>query len=264
MRGRARMLVVVIIALIVIVMLPIVVCYLLSQAIVTTYLNQILTEPNSNFLQICVGYLSLATTLLLGVVVYFQSNRINDLEVAQYSSFLGILDVDYTVDLDNCIYVPNGQKGFIISYHFADKNKSMLSSVDFSGGGQVKSVVLPLVFTTKNQQLITSIHYKSVEVALRFAGTEIARRKFESKSGPIYALLDNESKFSLGFGMLMPDDWNADEVELHFSVCLKDQNGVNKQLEIVATLQKNGSGKGYCIVASRTIESPKSILKSKR
>lgn len=259
MHGRLRMVTVIIIALIVIVTLPIAICYLLSQAMVATYLNQILTETNSSFLQICIGYLSLATTLLLGVVVYFQSKRINDLEVSQHSSFLGILDIDYSADLENCIYAPNGQKGFIISYHFTDKNKRMLSSVDFSGGGQVKSVVLPLVFTTKNQQLITSIHYQSVEVDLRFAGKEIVSREFKSQCGPIYTLLDNESKFLLGFGMLMPVDWNVDEVELHFFVCLKDQNGVNKQIEIMATLQKSSNENGYCLVVSRTIESTKNF-----
>ena len=252
MRNRIRMIIILLFAIILVVIVPLLMLVLLSWQEVSSYIAQTLTEANSRFIEICISYFSLATSLLLGVVVYFQSQRINDLEIVQHSSFLRIVDVDYSADLGDCIYVPIKKTGFVISHYFTTESKRILSSIDFTRGRQARTIVLPLVFITKNQPLITSIHFKSVKVTLKAAGKEIDQRTFKSDCEPIYALLCNESRILFDFGMMIPDSWEIDEITIRFFLELQDQSGVAKIVEPSATVQRNGDGGGYCLIASQT------------
>ena len=252
MRSRVKSIIVTLLSLSLIFLLPCLLVILLSSKEFTDLLTNTLAITNSEFIEICISYFSLAISLLLGVIVYFQSQRINELEITQYSTFLGVQEVDYSADLGNMVFSEEKRCGFWISHSFTSDKKVILAGVNILRKGSAKSIVVPLVFVTKNQPLIVSLDFQKVTVKLMHCGKELCNRTFENDNEPIYALLSNESQFILGFGMLVSDEWEVDEINLVFQIDVKDQNRIGKKIESIVTLHKFGQRPGYYLTSSRT------------
>lgn len=257
MRHSKRTTIVISLAILFVLFIPCLLVYLLSSQSFTKYISTTLDINNSEFIDICINYCSLSFSLLLGIVVYFQSQRINDLEITQYSTFLGVEDVDYSVDLGNRIFGQQAQSDFWVSHNFSSDRKVILAGVNLFRRGAAKSIVVPLVFITKNQPLIVSLHFQRVELQLMNRGTVICNQTLENVNSPIHSLLCNESRFVVGLGMLIPEDWIIDEISVKFIVELCDQNNHKENLMPIIHLRKFGPESRFNLISSQTIQNVK-------
>ena len=173
--------------------------------------------------------------------------------MTQYSTFVGAEDVDYSVNLGNFLFSDQNQTGLTLSHNFSSQKKVILAGVNLIRKGPSKTIVIPLVFITKNQPLIVSLDFKKVHVALFHDNEELYSGEFISNSAPLYTLLGDESRFIVGFGMLLSKDWEVDKIKLNFSIQLKDQNEANKKIKLAVVLQKIGSSAKYYLVSSKSL-----------
>lgn len=252
MRNRSKAIVVTLIATTLISLLPCSLVMLLSSDRFVDYLKNTLQLTNGEFAEVSIGFFSTAISLLLGIVVYFQAQRINEIEIKKNATYLGVQDVDYSVDFGNLLFGDNGQHGLIVSHNFTTNKKVIVTSVNFLRRGDPKSIVIPLVFITKNEPLIVSLDFKKVTVTLMEQGTQICSRSFESDNAPICSLLCDDSHFVVGFGMLLPREWNVDQIQLEFLINVEDQNGVTRKATPAVVLHSIGSASGFYLTSSKS------------
>lgn len=220
---------------VVIIVFPVISVTLLSFPAVTNFVIYTLKATPESFLGLLFDYFSIAITLLLGVIVYFQSKKINSLEATQYDVFIGVEDIDYEFDFGSFWATDKSNADFRISHMFTSSKKALLSNIDI-GEGRGKTILLPLVFVTKNNPLIVKLDFQKVIVEARTRTMVVCDKVFEHNEGVIKTILADNSRLTFGFGLTIPEKYNIDEIHLQFDIELENQSGYRQKLQSSVSL----------------------------
>lgn len=229
--------------------IPVVSIAILPIPFISNLITKTLNTDNVTFLGLFLDYYSISITLILGIVVYYQADRINNLEASQYNLYLGVEDLDYSFDFGSYFASDSCNSDFNISHIFTSSKKALRSTVNI-GAGSGKSLLIPLVFITKNNPLIVSINFQSVALLVKERNSTLCNETFLRSGGDIKTLLCDGSRFVFGFGLVIPENYNPDEVHLQFNVIVKDQNGNSQNININVSLYRITHENDFVITSS--------------
>ena len=200
----------------------------LTNKRISAYTLTYLSAKPYEMLDLIVNYFSMGLTILLGVVVYHQSQKINDLESAEYDIFVGVNRLDYSYMFDDTFTKEGMQKAdFCVLQTFSKERKGFLALLDVDLPEKKRAVFLPLSFVTKNRLLITSLDFREMNLTIITEDFQKYQQHF-SKSrevGAFHDILENDSSFVFGVGMMVPDSFKIDELQLDFTIGIHDQIG---------------------------------------
>lgn len=185
-------------------------------------------------------YFSLGITLFLGVIVYRQSQKINDLESSQYDVFIGADGLDYSLDSLSDVLAESTaeQSDFSIRRDISGGKKSFYTYLKTNFPDKRQQVFLPISFITRNQPLIVSLKFSEISLAITESnGKKSAPQKFFNHAEPIHGTFENDTRFLFGISFLLPNSMRIGQVFLHLRIDAADQLGRITPLEITITLQ---------------------------
>lgn len=251
-RRKKRLLLVVAMIGIVVVAHPFVTMTLLSCPFVSDYISNKLKMETEPFLSLMLEYMSLIVPLFLGVVVYFQSEKINNLEATQYDVFIGIDGVENQFELNKYLVCDFQNEEFSISHYFTSSQKCIMSHINI-GEGAGKPFVIPLTFVTKNFPLITSMDFQSVKINFKGGNRTIYQKTFKHNGGRINAILCDDSHFIWAFGMIIPDTWDVDALDIQFVGEIENQNCRKQIHTISASIYLTPNNEEFILASSSSI-----------
>ena len=219
---------------------PMIVFSLPSIPLISYYFVR-LNLSNGEFFDVILNFLSLEITLALGIIVYFQSQKINKLESTQYQTYFDVENLDYSYTFSDQMLLNSISGDLSISHFFTPNKKEIITNISFLDDSTIptKNKVFPLIFAVKNNPIITSIHFQGVFVTLIHDGKQIAKRKFTSKSDPLHLTLYDGNKIIVGFGITYSQTYSFDEIRIVFSLVAEDQIGNKTKLAPFASLNKD-------------------------
>ena len=237
---------------IVLIALPICFLYFINIDNVTNYLKCNLSMEPHQLFESSINYLSLAATILLGIIVYKQEQKINDLQSSQYEVFLGVVGLDNEYSIGDFLLAENypSSCGFLTVHSFGNSAKCFLTSLQFDSPNNQNFEVIPLVFLVKSYTLITGIHFEKISMEIFSRTSTHFQKEFESKDSPIYEVFEDAAKFSLGVGIALPEEVEIDEIKFVFSVTINDQICRVHKKQIEVKLKKINDE--YLISSSKT------------
>lgn len=234
-----------------ILLLPFILAKLLYNALVSEFITETLNTDKVSFLELVLDYFSISITLLLGIVVYYQSERINNLEASQYKLFLGVEGLDYEFNFGDCFASVRSDSEFQISHMFTMEKKVVMSTINIEKGAG-KTLLLPLVFVTKNNSLIVSVNFKQVSIIIKESNIPIYKRTFHNTGDIINAILRDDSHFVFGFGMVIPERYSISEINIQFYIELEDQNTNLEKIQSSLSLYKSNEDGDFVLTSSRS------------
>ena len=204
-------------------------CNFLSSRITEIYTTATVGEISD----IVLSFSSIAVSILLGIFVYFQSERINALEATQYDVFLGVEKIDDSISLatemvllsKNNTDLSQQAKLFETT---CDSDLALYAYVYVSE--QPEKTFLPLVFVTRNIPLITAIDIKKILLNIdyqecRNQGKKTSKKNFLVDALPIYKILSDQSRFILGLSIHGVDKSKIEKADVRIEFVVEDQLG---------------------------------------
>ena len=219
--------------------LPVVLLFVVSVDTVAEFIqNELHTEPYQIF-DSSISYLSLAVTVLLGIVVYEQAQKINDLESSQYEVFLGATGLDNDYSLGDVLLMENNHldSDFHPIQSYDNVGKSFLANLQTDFGPPEKAMLFPLIFVIKSSTLITTLIFQKIIFEISAEGMIFGRKEFTSNAEPIHELFEDNSKFVFTMGTMIPESLKIEEVKITLDVMLCDQICREHKKRIVVKLK---------------------------
>lgn len=205
---------------------------------------------------IAVGYASLFITILLGIIVYFQSERINNLEASQYDIFLGVEKIDPTLSLSSELTpITNNQlrssDNVKVFKTIIGDESALFTHIHIHD--TATSVQIPFVFITRNTPLITSFDLNKIQLQLDICPNGIVnhyKHSFDIDTDPTYRFLTDQSHFVVFLnlhGIALED---VIEIKVLFYLTVSDQlNRTPGFVSEVTLLQIDGN---FRLTSSKT------------
>lgn len=207
-------------------------------------LNSFLQEhPEINLLDLftsATDYLSLGITLFLGVIVYRQSQKINDLESSQYDVFIGTDGMDDSLTPFSDVLVEDTicRSDFFIKQGVSGGKMSFFTYLKTNFPDNRQLMFLPISFVTRNQPIIVSLKFSEISlVIIESNGRKSDPQKFLNHAEPIHWIFENDSRFLLGIGFMLPEAMTVGQILLQIRIDVADQLGRITPLILLMTLQ---------------------------
>lgn len=211
-------------------------------------------HPNIDILTLfnaIIDYLSLGITLLLGVIVYRQSQKINDLESSQYDVFIGATGLDHSLAPLSGILVENSADRSDFFVKQSVEAKSFFTHLKTNFPDRHRQVFLPIVSVTRNHPLIVSLKFSEIQmVIVESNGKKTVPQKFLNRADPIYGIFEDNTQFLFGIDFMLPDRMRVGQVLLRLYIDAADQIGRVTPLEIA--IQMQAVDKHLHLVSSQT------------
>lgn len=182
---------------------------------------------------ILLSFSSIAVSILLGIFVYFQSERINALEATQYDVFLGVEKIDNSISLATEMVLLSNNKTDLTQYAklfetTCANELALYAYVHISDKSE--KTFLPFVFVTRNTPLITAIHIKKIMLNIDYQehhsqGKKSSKKDFLVDATPIYKFLSDQSRFVLGLGIHGVDKSKIEKADVRIELVAEDQLG---------------------------------------
>lgn len=199
-----------------------------------------------------VDYVSVVSTLLLGIVAFQQSKKIDSLEGSKYDVYIGINGLDYSYAFPNVLVEEHiSTDDFLIVQDILNGKKNFFTSLNIGDQGSSKPIFIPLSFTTKNQPLIVSLDFQRISLTVLAMDQTQYKQQFINARGPSYWQLENDSQFILGVGLMLPTSLEIDQLALAIQVVAKDQ--LERQNQFNITVKLKSIEKKYHLISSRTV-----------
>lgn len=227
MKGRSRSVISTAMALVVLLIIPIMFWKYIRSSLVPEFVAREWSTTPVELWEGVITYLSMGFTLLLGIIVYHQSQKINNLDSSQYDIFIGIDKLDYSIDFKDVLikdYDYNSE--FSIIQSFSEEKLGFLTALNVHVKGddiKDKIVFIPLSLITKNHLLITSIDFKKISLAIYSKSKEIYQQDFYNYANPYYTILGDSSRFSFGVGMVLPSNTDISKISISIHYEIGDQ-----------------------------------------
>ena len=174
---------------------------------IPVYFHQQFTilEKEITFYEILSIFVTVSSTVvsfIIAIVVYYQTQKSNDLEATNYSIFLGVDRIDENIHFgDEHVFVDtayndNEPKKACVSVMESTEKLSMCLNVSQNCGEEI--INIPLIFTTRNKPLITTLTFKKTTIELSYISPE-DNSKVENvfNNVNIHRILKDESEFVL-------------------------------------------------------------------
>ena len=205
--------------------------------------------------EIILSYISIFVTIILGVVVYQQSDRINRLESTQYSIFLGAEKFDPNIPMGSEFLLLSrrvDKKSCVKVFQIVDPDFwGLLTNISLNEGNQ--HIELPFLFTTRNVPLITSVAIERIDLSIRYthdSGRSSFMNSYPVNITPIFRFIGDQSQFPVRFsinGVSAPD---IRRIQLVVKFSIKDQLSRNHVIEtVMAVEQRYGQ---FCLLSSKS------------
>ncbi len=218
--------------------LPILLVYLWIHSSMGSFMQERLETNLQGLFDSLTSYLSLGFTLLLGIIVYYQSQKINDLTSSQYEIFIGATDLDYSHTLSNIlIEEPSTLSDFSIKRSSIDGRRNFFTHLNTTFQEKQQPIFIPLSFITKNQPIIVSLAFQDISFALVSQDRQVKNQIFHSQGEKIYCMFEDNTNFLLGIGMMIPNAIKIDEIKLELCVNATDQIGRTTKFKIAVRLK---------------------------
>lgn len=235
----------------IVVSLPIMVYKFALNPNVSTYLVNTLGVNLKSFIGIILDYFSILLNLALGVVVFWQVERINALQMTQNETFLRVENLDYSFSYEDArLTIDKSNEGYNVAHVFTQDKKAILTHVNI-GKGQGKPLFLPIRFITSNQQMIVSLALTNVKIFAKERNRILSNKTYPIGGDTIETVLANDSKFIIGLGMIVPKESHIDELHLAFVLILENQDRTTQKLRINITLLRTQEDTDFVISSSR-------------
>ena len=191
--------------------------------------------------EIVLNYISIFVSILLGVVVYLQSERVNKLEATQYGVFLGAEKLDSAFSLGTEFLQLDRETEQVADVHIfeiADYSRlCFLSNISLNDGND--RVVIPVVFTTRNTPLITAIHIQQIDLSIQYhsaARKSILKKRYPLDIIPIHRFLSDESQFNICFAINKIEKSLIEKINITVILRIEDQlmrtHSVESELQV--------------------------------
>ena len=200
-----------------------------SITLLLRYISETDVPPSvGEVTDIVLNYISIFVTIVLGIVVYFQAERVNKLEAGQHSIFLGVEKLDYSIpfgteflQLNQISDTPTDFHIFQITDH---ERLGLLGNISLNDGND--RIRLPLVFTTRNAPLITSIQIKHVELNILYhhsSNKPRFTRPYDANIAPIYKFMPDGSQFDFWISISRISKPQIEKITLEILLNVTDQ-----------------------------------------
>lgn len=217
---------------------------LCAPFLIINYYDIAIVVPNQiklqDFITFFISVISICVTIILGIIVYFQSEHINHLEASQFDVFVGIETLESTLELgENYFFQFASSNSFAVSQTIVGDEVQYLTylPIDYSQGKDESKMVIPFIFVTKNRPLITNITLEKLAISLHNKDCKTIAKEFTGKHGEnnISKLMENSSRLSFGIIMSSIPNLNAlTQVNIDFFVTVSDQLSRLHKLQISA------------------------------
>lgn len=178
--------------------------------------------------EIILNYVSIFVTIVLGIVVYFQAERVNKLEADQHSIFLGVERLDYSIPLGTKFLQLNQPTDPPTDFHIFQimdhERLGLLGNLSLNDGND--RIRLPLVFRTRNTPLITSIQIEYVDVNILYhqsSNKPTSSRPCELNLAPIYKFIPDDSQFDFWISISQVSKDQIEKITLGIILNVRDQ-----------------------------------------
>ncbi len=202
-------------------------------------------------------YYSIFLTLILGIVVFLQTEKINALEKKDYDFYIGVNRVENKLELGDTFFIPNVEPicldttfGFTHNIY----NDKVMYFININLGDTSNNFkIIPINLITKNKLMISSIHFNEMSFKINFNDSNIAplEKKFKGSDAVIFGCFDNNSEILVGIGLNMPKHC-ADmfSVDITMQLDIKDQyENITKFIVSNSILSENHN---YYLYSSKT------------
>lgn len=233
--------------------LPIVLLFVVNINIVAEFIqHKFNTEPYQIF-ESSINYLSLAVTVLLGIVVYEQAQKINNLEISQYEVFLGVTGLDNDYSMGDVLLMENShlESGFQLVHSYGNTAKSFLTNLQLDIGPREKVILFPLMFVVKSSTLITALLFQKIALEISAGELTSGRKEFIGDAEPIYELFEDNSKFVFAIGTMIPKNLEIEEVIVTLDITVNDQICREHQKKVIVKLNNINNTFYLCSSESR-------------
>ena len=196
------------------------------------------------------NYFSLAASVLLGIVVYYQAQKINNLEISQYEVFLGATGVNENYSMGDTFLLEetSPEANISIIQSFSNKRAGFLVNLNLYSDYAQKPLIIPLDFIVRSQPLVTGLHFKEITISILARGYNKITRTFKNTGEPIYELFEDNSNFIVAIATRVPHNFEIDEAEIQFNVNVFDQIGREHSKKINTNLK--GFENTFCLYSS--------------
>lgn len=208
----------------------------------------------SEISDIILSFISLFVTIILGVIVYQQSDRINSLEATQYSVFLGANQLDLSLPMGTeflLLSKKTDRQSRIKLFQIVDSEDLGLQvNISLSEGSN--SIDLPFRLITRNTPLITSIDLERIALRIRYVRDSNRcdyTDDFPVNSMPINRFIEDQSNFTLRILLNGVPTSQIRRVFLKFKFRLGDQYGREHVIENTMVVEQR-YGK-FCLLSTQ-------------
>lgn len=204
-------------------------------------------------------YYSVFLTLVLSIIVFLQTEKINALEKKDYDFYIGINRVENAFELGNTFFIPNLpqtylDKSFNLVHsiyndkviHFININLNSTSD-DFK--------IIPINLITKNRLIISSISINEINLKINFNDSNIApiKNSMQGNKAIIYGCFDNNSEILLGIGLLTPK-YNDDIYSINIEMQLEAKDQYENIMKFIVSSSILSDNHNYYLASSKTIK----------
>lgn len=207
---------------------------------------------------IILSFISITVSLLLGIVVYFQSERINTLEVSQYDVFIGVEKIDDSASFaSEMVEISDGVDNLSRCAKLFETiyNDELELYAHIQVSEQAQKTFIPLSFVTRNTLLITSLCIKEIGVQIETQKRDNQKDKLSNalsmSTSPICRFLPDDSHFLLGISLHGIDKSIIKKVNISIDIIAEDQFsrihplkvdldiiGIDKELRLISSKSK--------------------------
>lgn len=226
--------------------LPLFLVYKFHDSLLIKRIEESLSMESSDLLSCIIDYLSLVVALLLGVVAYYQTKAINEIEYLKYSVFVGIEKVDYSIRHEEAFEWKDFTKGCSIVQSVSCREKNLRAFVNMNTSantfGTGKLIHIPLVFVTKNEPLIVSVKIQTISIDLLYNNKPIDQKTFRENGDAYHTILNDGDHFNVSLGLIVHDAEIISTIDLAFDILLEDHHGRKHSMRAIATLSNQADG----------------------
>lgn len=203
---------------------------------------------------IVLSYFSIFVTIMLSIFVYWQAERINKLEAAQYDVFLGAekLDCSRSIGTELLLLSQSRVLSKVKVFETTVNNQfGLVANISLQEGDE--SLQLPFLFITRNTPLITALQIKRIDLKIKYYSNSKKndfKQSFSVYVNPIYRFLSDGSEFALMFSINGVDRKHIEKVKIKVHFDVEDQIKRNHSIESEMEVEQRYSE--LCMISSRS------------
>lgn len=217
-------------------------------------LEETLLIESGDLLSCSIDYVSLIIALLLGLVAYYQTKAINDLEMLKYGVFVGIEKIDYSTEYRHPSELQNPSTDFYILQNVSGEGKNLTAHLNMvkpnHPTGTGKLLHIPLVFITRNEPLIVSVNVTAIHLRFYHPDTSVTKKTFRRRGNKFDTILNSGDHFKVNLGIVIHESEIISTIEVAYDFIIEDHHGRKHTMRTHATLKNQTNG--VYLTASRT------------